>query len=233
MVMQKQLDKKKYFQTKVKDKRPEVERKLLNDVTWQSMEVKLEEMGAIEVFRGEVISYYYDASPEFLANFFKEYRDIIKVGSSGGFWRLREMNDKDGSNFYFAETRLHKVQISLFGAERMELTKMFDNYSSFDFDRRMYSGSLNLRQIEKKERLLCILPKVEQFSFIKSGNVEYVRGLEYALDKITEPTHVDPYLEVEAHSVELYFYGVKAIGRDTNDFIDCSAKKLIDNELKK
>ena len=214
--MEKHRDKISYFRDKIKHKN-QIERKLLN-ISINGMEKMFSDMNAIEVFRGNVISYYYDVPLDFVARFFGIDSDKIRLGSSGGFLRLREMFDDDSTELYFAETRIKNIQISIFGADYLEYGRMFD-HEGFEYLKAIHDSALHLRETEKKKRIILIIPNS--------------RGLEYCLDTIYEPFNVEPYMEVEADSMEKYLSGISLINKTHDDFVDISARRLIEQKRNK
>lgn len=220
MTMKRHADKLAYFTEKARLRKPEIERKLLG-IDTGSMELKLETLSAVEVFRGLVTSTYFDADLDFLARFFGIEGEVVdrlrRTGKASGFSRLRKMEDDDGVVIYMVETRVK-------GPDEGPL-RLDTDYGSvvasnaFDYIERTHRASLRVRQVELKRRVGCM--------------IEGLEGLEYAMDHITGPVDVEPYLEVEATHLETYLQGVVLIGATAQDFRDISARALIAQKLGK
>src|SRR3989344_3742083 len=131
MVMQKHSDMVGYFKDKVGKSYHEIERKKLN-VDIADIERRLESVNGVEVFKGVITSHYYhvdtsgDEGLSFLRGFFGLGDIDIHVGSGGGFSRLRKMVAENGTEIYFAETRIYDVNIEGFTTSHMDKGVMFD-----------------------------------------------------------------------------------------------------------
>lgn len=224
--MQKIGNKVGYFAAKIKRRRREIERKLL-EIDPNDIERRLETAGAVEVFRGIVISHYYgikeqDEGLEFLSHIFGLRVEDIVVGSGGAFSRLREMYDDDGTKIYCFETRINEVRVgNLATTADVGDVCSLSAYRSLEGLHRDHPA-LEHREREVKKRLTCILPEYD--------------GLEYALDIITEPERVQPYLEIEVSgadpSFELLIEGTRRLDLDPSKLVNISARRLIEEAKK-
>ncbi len=229
--MQIHPDKAGYFRDKVNNKkRRETERKLLN-VDPAAIEKRLDSAGAIETFRGNVITRYYgEVNLDLLFSYFDIDGSEVRVGSSGAFCRFREMHDDDGSTvLHIVETKVYDVQLPLFGAvsgasnptplamSHFDIGYVLSREEFVRLETFYRMGGGRLRDLEKKRRLVSILPGVG--------------GLEFALDNIEGPVIVEPFLEVEGESLEAYLYGVERLGFRYTDLKNVSAKELIKKKL--
>lgn len=207
---------------KLKMRGREIERKFL-EVDTQDIEKRLQNAGAVEVFRGRVTSDYYSVREqeeglEFLSRVFGLRKEDIIVGSGGAFSRLREMVDDDGTKIYSFETRVREITLGGISTTHADVGDVCSlaSYRSLEGLHRDHPA-LQYREREIKKRLVCILP-----GFV---------GLEYALDEILQPETVSPYLEIEVSgsdpSFELLLEGVRKLGLDETKLARTSARKLI------
>lgn len=224
-------DKVDYFRRKAESERFEVERKRL-DIDPSDVTSRLEAEGAVEVFKGRIVSTYFNAGLDFLAGFYNLDPKVLEaLGADAGFHgfsRLREMVDDDGETIiYLVETRIRDTsRLNM----HVDYGRVLDDEDIFRYVRGGHmSAQGKPRQVEVKRRSAYILPDCP--------------GLEFSIDNIVEVTCNDgvtygdlgiaPYLEVEAISVELYLRGVSLVGATPEDFVDTSAKKLIDEALRR
>ncbi len=199
---------------------PEVEKKLL-EVHPDDIEEKLIKVGAMEIFRGKVISFYYrPLTLEFLQQFYQFSEDTVSgiksQGINEGFSRLRTMIDRDNITcIYLVETKIKRFDELTGKKEVFEYGQLLPDRTVFSMvdkhHRKEYRGEPT--EVEVKERLICRIPGV--------------RGLEYCLDRVYQPELLPHYLEVEGTSESIFDKGVSRLGLNPSSFIDISVRTLL------
>jgi len=206
----------------------EYERKKLNiNQTDPDLIERLESLGALEVFRGEVISDYYYGDPK--EPLFLVYLQMCGTLENIGdkqlkpWIRLRTMTDDMGLVLYFAETKCLTetpgAKEELGGLTNIEILNLIKN--------KLIEEKLltYMRKREIKRRSIYVLPG--------ENGKEYRPGLEYNLDLISAPVKVDQFLEIEGTDEESFLYGVRKVGMQESEFNKISAKDLIKIEEEK